>query len=79
MATRQRFLRRKKISHHIAQLPIPSIQALVTEIVAGIHRASGKGMPRQVKVLIFAKIRIYYKKDLYFPRATCDAVLSLIS
>ena len=48
MATRQRFLRRKKISHHIAQLPIPSVQALVTETVAGIRRALGKEMPCQV-------------------------------
>lgn len=37
--------------HHIAQLPIPTAQALVTETVAGIHRSPGKEMPRQVKGL----------------------------
>ncbi|WP_082783015.1 tyrosine-type recombinase/integrase [Acetobacter cerevisiae] len=37
--------------HHIAQLPIPTAQALVTETVAGIHRAPGKALPRQVKGL----------------------------
>ena len=42
--------------HHIAHLPIPTMHALVSETVAGIHRSPKKTMPRQVKGLTWEMV-----------------------
>ncbi|WP_291365195.1 tyrosine-type recombinase/integrase [Acetobacter sp. UBA5411] len=42
--------------HHIAHLPIPTTHALVSETLAGIHRAPRKTLPRQVKGLTWEMI-----------------------